>query len=228
MSWSAGCGFYCRRVTASHSGQRGVGGKPRNSPHARTPAQTSRRHRLPRAREPLYGEPQDCSDDSAAGQCARLMHHPVSARLRYRWQPSFKCRSRAVPMRSLSSRVVTCRTDRQLKSRFRSRRWLQPTARQRPGRAYRTRRDFIPGRTGTTARCIRGSARPDDSWRSRRRPSCSLPRPSRTFLRISPLLGKRRRSPMSYRSHRHPSHRARVRREPLRALVERGCDDARR
>ena len=31
---------------------------------------------------PLYGKPQDCSDDSAAGQCARLMHHPLPSRFR--------------------------------------------------------------------------------------------------------------------------------------------------
>ena len=48
----------------------------------RMPAQTSRRHRLPRARESLYGEPQDCSDDTAAGQCARPMHHPLPSRFR--------------------------------------------------------------------------------------------------------------------------------------------------
>ena len=51
-------------------------------PQVRRPAQTSRPHRIPRARVPLYGEPQDCSDDSAAGQCARLMHHLLPGRLR--------------------------------------------------------------------------------------------------------------------------------------------------
>ena len=53
-----------------------------DSPHVRTPALANSGHRIPRARVPLYGEPQDCSDDSAAGQCARLMHHPLSGRLR--------------------------------------------------------------------------------------------------------------------------------------------------
>ena len=56
-----------------------------DSPHVRTPAQTSRRHRIPRARVPLYSEPQDCSYDSAAGQCARLMSHLLPGR--FRWLP---------------------------------------------------------------------------------------------------------------------------------------------
>ena len=71
------------------------------------PAQTSGGYRLPRAREPLYGEPQDCSDDCAAGQCARLILRPAPVRLRCQWQPSFKCRNRAAPMTSSSSRMVT-------------------------------------------------------------------------------------------------------------------------
>ena len=45
-------------------------------------AQTGGGHRLPRARGSLYGEPQDCSDDCAAGQCARLMHHLLPSRFR--------------------------------------------------------------------------------------------------------------------------------------------------
>ena len=62
------------------SGRRGQ--ELADSPQVRTPAQTNRPHRIPRARDPLYGEPQDCSDDSAAGQCARLMHHPLPGRFR--------------------------------------------------------------------------------------------------------------------------------------------------
>ena len=53
-----------------------------DSPHVRTTAQASCRHRLPRAREVLYPEPQDCSDDSVAGQYARLLHHPLPSRFR--------------------------------------------------------------------------------------------------------------------------------------------------
>ena len=63
-----------------------VGWKPCHSPRARTPAQTGGGHRPPRTREPLQGEPQDCSDDSAADKCARLMHHPLPRRFR-------RCRS---------------------------------------------------------------------------------------------------------------------------------------
>ena len=52
------------------------------SPRVRTPAQTSPRHRIPRARESLYGKPQDCSNDSPAGHCARLMHNLLPGRFR--------------------------------------------------------------------------------------------------------------------------------------------------
>ena len=31
---------------------------------------------------PYYGEPQDCSDDSATGQCAPLMRHLLPGRFR--------------------------------------------------------------------------------------------------------------------------------------------------
>ena len=63
-------------------GQRGVGAKPCNSPQVRTPALSSGGHRLPRAQVSLYREPQDCSDDSAAGQCVRVMHHLLPSRFR--------------------------------------------------------------------------------------------------------------------------------------------------
>lgn len=81
-TWSARSRFNWQRATGPHSGQGGVGGKPCNSPNARTPAQTNRRHRLPRARESFYGEPQDCSNDSAAGQCAQWTPPPLPGRLR--------------------------------------------------------------------------------------------------------------------------------------------------
>ena len=72
-----------------------------DSPQVRTPAQTSRRHRLPRAREPLHGEPQDCSDDSPAGQCAQLMHHPLPSRFRplpvMRWNRIVRFRPDTLP-----------------------------------------------------------------------------------------------------------------------------------
>ena len=69
-------------VRYAHSSSARAVAKAPNSPRARTPAQTGRRHRLPRAREPSYAEPQDCSDDSAAGQCARLTHHLLPGRFR--------------------------------------------------------------------------------------------------------------------------------------------------
>ena len=53
-----------------------------DSPRARMPAQTNCGHRLSRARDSLYDEPQDCFDDSAAGRCARLMHHLLPSRFR--------------------------------------------------------------------------------------------------------------------------------------------------
>ena len=70
-----------RRVPRRLS-QGGAVANAADSPHVRTPAQTSGAHRFPRARISLYGEPQDCSDDSATGQCARLMHHPLPSRFR--------------------------------------------------------------------------------------------------------------------------------------------------
>ncbi len=53
-----------------------------DSPQVRTPAHAGGGHRLPRARGSLYGEPQDCSDDWATGQCARLTQHPLPSRFR--------------------------------------------------------------------------------------------------------------------------------------------------
>ena len=53
-----------------------------DSPQVRTPAQTSRRHRISRARGCSYGEPQDRSDDWATGQCAPLTRHLLPGRFR--------------------------------------------------------------------------------------------------------------------------------------------------
>ena len=53
-----------------------------NSPRVRTPAHSGGRHRLPRAREPLYPEPQDCSDFGAAGHCAQRPPRPLPGRFR--------------------------------------------------------------------------------------------------------------------------------------------------
>ena len=52
------------------------------SSQVRMRAQTSGGYRHPRARESLYGEPQDCSNDCAAGHCARLMHRLLPSRFR--------------------------------------------------------------------------------------------------------------------------------------------------
>ena len=38
--------------------------------------------RLPRVRASLFGGPQDCSDDSAVGQCARLTHYLIPSSFR--------------------------------------------------------------------------------------------------------------------------------------------------
>ena len=61
---------------------RRCGRKCADSPRVRTPAQTGGGHRLPRAREHLHRDPQDCSYDSAADQCARLMHDLLPSRFR--------------------------------------------------------------------------------------------------------------------------------------------------
>ena len=53
-----------------------------DSPRVRTLALANSGQRLPRAREPLYPKPQDCSYDCAAAQCARLMQHLLPGRFR--------------------------------------------------------------------------------------------------------------------------------------------------
>lgn len=71
-------------------------------------------------------------------------------------------------------------------------------------------------------------SRPDGWWRSCRGAFYSISAHRRHLLRNSPLLGIPDRRWTAYRSDLHPNHRARCRREPLRALREGVRDDARR
>ena len=68
-------------------------------------------------------------------------------------------------------------------------------------------------------------SQPDGSWRSWREASRRISEYRRHLPRSSPLLGMSDRTWVAYRSDRSPSHRARCRREPLRALVESVRDD---